>query len=328
MSRHFSKWIHQIVVNIGLNGNLKGSDYRGKVTRGSVLLFIMTSGILLSSCFYYGSDGNSTPSVQSPESPTSMYSPEIGHGIGITYGCLNGWKAFNQSDVNAAAGGKAAFPYWWLLGPYSNRNSYGVGNGGSYQFGVQQAEAAFACQGQVQSQNNIKGLTLFADVEGNIYGWATSSNSPNYIQYNAHVIQGFLDTVSASWDVSPGLYEGLYFYKKYTPGFQWSTLHDPSLPFVWWEAGADCNEDPSLTVPATLQPASSYQSMFTARVNDNNDGKCTNGGNPISLWQYYINGPDYDITTQNLSNQTATRSSYFSGTTDTGEYWNTSSPSS
>ncbi|MCL4433662.1 MAG: hypothetical protein M1399_02665 [Actinobacteria bacterium] len=209
-----------------------------------------------------------------------------------------GPSSFDTSDATKV-GKMATFGYYTLVGPKDSGNY-----GSPFIWGYLQGFEAGWCY--YQGRSFINGINIFADVETGNLGWyykGRGGQPSNWGTQNVEVIQGFLDAVSASQGVSPGLYMGLHAYDKLTPGAQWKNLHDGRLPFVWWATSpANCG---GLVEPSSIQSAGWYESEFNKWQQLNQRGSCTNGGDKISLWQYCaacsVNGStqyDFDITTQ------------------------------
>ncbi len=238
-----------------------------------------------------------------PSQLESYYLGNLGAGVNGEIGSGTSCGPTNFAVANAqVAGAEKTFAYWTLEGPGATPSRWSP-----CQWGFAQGGVAAACMvAALNTYGTVSGLTSFGDVEGRSFGWFPGISS--WYGYNVQVIQGFLDEVSSTQGVSPGLYEGLNYYTSLTRGFAWSSLKDPLLPFVWWAAGTDnCG---NLKAPSTLQPASYYQSEFQKWQSLNAQGKCTNGGYGVSLWQYFIPSSgtyaDFDITVQDLNRQITT----------------------
>ena len=274
---------------------------RQRLRKLAILGSIMMLPLLLSSCYYFGSDTDSNSASQ-PGTTASYYIGQLGFttSVGfnaqgqVPYQCGNSF----DSAIATQVGKMATFGYYTLVGPDSNNI-----DDNAYLWGYLQGLAAGWCY--YQNRSFINGINIFADVETGNLGWYTGEQGQpsNWGTQNVEVIQGFLDAVSASQGVSPGLYMGLYAYNELTPGAQWKNLHDGSLPFVWWATSpANCG---GLIEPPSIQSAGWYESEFNKWQQLNQQGSCTNGGDKISLWQdcagCSVNGStqyDFDITTQ------------------------------
>ncbi len=274
---------------------------RQRLRKLAMLGSMMIVPLLLSSCYYFGSDTDSNSASQ-PGTMASYYIGQLGSTTSVNHTAQFPFQcggSFN-SAIAAKVGKMATFGYYTLVGP----DSFFAISSSPFMWGYFQGFEAGWCY--YQDRSFINGINIFADVETGNLGWWTAQTKgrpTNWGTQNVEVIQGFLDAVSASQGVSPGLYMGLNTYNKFTPGAQWQNLHDGRLPFVWWATGpANCG---GLVEPPSIQSASWYESEFNKWQQLNQQGSCTNGGDKISLWQYCaacnVNGStqyDFDITTQ------------------------------
>ncbi len=248
----------------------------------------------------WGADGNTAVSASSPP---LFYIGKLGQQAGA---CNTGTTAFDSASA-LAVGTQSTFEYWGLSGAHTTADVYGV-DVNPYDWGFLRGEWATTCFLDAEdTYGDVSGLTIFADVESGFGGWATAgttleNGATSWEWENVRVIQGFLDEISQSQQVSPGLYEGLDAYASFTPGFTWSSVGDSNaFPFVWWAAGLD-NCDTNVSSAGSPAESSWVIGQFDNLINDSAAGTCTNGGNVVALWQYYgSSNSDEDITTQSLS---------------------------
>ncbi len=155
--------------------------------------------VLLSGCYYYGSDTNSTTPSR-PGQSTNYYIGQVGSSVqgpkdstwedSLT--CGAGTLSdptppnFSTSDANAA-GKMATFAYYTIAGPIIGKAD---GASSPYMWGFLQGMEAGWCY--YNKLDQINGIDIFGDVETGNFGWYIHGgyrNPPDWVHENARVIQ-------------------------------------------------------------------------------------------------------------------------------------------
>ena len=121
-------------------------------------------------------------------------------------------------DIKAAKAANRVFGYWDLAGP-----SQVVTLGATW--GEQQAKS-FASSFHNFRPAQVRGTTLFLDVESGNGGWGNDSSA------NRSVLRAALAALK-SLGFTPGVYIGLSAWVQFFSSAEWS----PNIPFVLWLAG-------------------------------------------------------------------------------------------
>lgn len=144
--------------------------------------------------FYYGTDTNTVRGPGTP--PGDFYIGKAGGGTSQSW-------MFSTSAANLAGYSKT-YMYWDLEGPYSQNKPSGHT---SYQWGQDQAAAAYNAFWNGTYASYIGGWTIFADTEIGNNGYLTGSGT-YYPPADQQVLQGWLDQIKSynSGAITNGVY--------------------------------------------------------------------------------------------------------------------------
>jgi hypothetical protein len=170
-------------------------------------------------------------------------------------------------DENTAAFVTPAFThgYWGVCGP-----NYGGSDPAGY--GREQADAAiFAWNSNV----NLGGRTIFADIETGFGGWGAQASKDD----NAALVNAFISRIAEAGFI-PGVYINNSDKANWFPAD-----YKPSVPFVYWVAGGKLAGSmcaPCKTGCDTLGPTAQAWTSDTQHLSF--------GGMAAVVWQFWLSG--------------------------------------
>jgi hypothetical protein len=202
----------------------------------------------------------------------SCTSPERGRAAGMPLQYYIGELGATKHnaacfDENTAAFVSPAFTqgYWGVCGP-----NFGASDPAAY--GREQAEAAIEAW---NSNVNIGGRTIFADVESGFGGWGAPASQAD----NVTLVNGFISRIADEGFI-PGIYLNNSDKANWFPAD-----FKPSVPFVYWVAGgklAGAMCAPCRTGCDTLGPTADAWKSDTQHL--------AFGGMAAVVWQFWLSG--------------------------------------